>query len=163
MHSEIGVTRLKNELYMRFIEFAPILLKHLRYEELKSRPDCLRNVSLQLSVRQVRAVGMCYPEKRKIVLNQNYFLKNPQYLPYTLYHELVHLFLFDAGRPWGHTKEFYLLMEDFPVHKHPLDPNVHIHEQRAHAGAALKRKKDSEISQLETLSQFIERVFGAQR
>ncbi len=151
---------LLNASHLCFFEFAPRLLRHLTYEELKTKPSVLKNVGVEFSGRMARALGMCYPERRRIALNEPYFLKNPCYLPYTLYHEMVHMFLFDAGRPWGHTREFYSLMEEFPSTKYPADPNVHIHMRQARAGKRQKQARDDEKAQEETLSGFIARVFG---
>ena len=157
---ELARARALNALHQRYFEFAPLLLRHLTYEELKARPNVLKGVGLELSPRMERALGMCYPEKRRIALNEPYFLRNPDYLAYTLYHETVHMFLFDAGRPWGHTREFYALMEEFPRHQHTVDPNVHIHMRSAKAGKRLKRSRDEQKAQEETLSEFVKRMFG---
>jgi SprT-like family len=152
---------LLNTMQLCFFEFAPRLIRHLTYEELKTRPQVLKNVGLDLSTRMARALGMCYPERRRIALNEPYFLKNPRYLPYTLYHEMVHMFLYDAGRPWGHTREFYALMEEFPSEKYPTDPNVHIHGRQARSGKRQKQQKDEVKAQEETMTAFIARVFGS--
>jgi|GEM_PF-4010316 len=157
---ELAHARTLNALYQRFFEFAPTLLRHLTYDELKTRPQVLRSVGLELSPRMERALGMCYPEKRRIALNGPYFIRNPDYLAYTLYHEMVHMFLYDAGRPWGHTREFYALMEEFPRTQHKIDPNVHIHMRSARAGKRLKTSRDEQKAQEETLSDFVKRMFG---
>jgi predicted SprT family Zn-dependent metalloprotease len=149
-----------NELYLRYFEFAPKMLKRMTYEQLKANPYCLKKVELLTSTRLNTAIGMCYPTKRRIVVNENYFLTWPSYLPYTLYHEMVHLFLYDIQQPWGHTKEFYAIMEDFPSHIYPIDPNVHIHERHAKAGRKLKNQRSMEVAAQESLSQYVERVFG---
>ena len=152
---------LRNAMQLCYFEFAPRLVRHLTYDELTSKPGVLKNVGLDLSERMQRALGMCYPERRRIALNEPYFLNNPRYLAYTVYHEMVHMFLYDAGRPWGHTREFYALMEEFPSEKYPPDPNVHIHGRQARAGKRQKQSKDDEKASEETLSSFIARVFGS--
>lgn len=157
---EARLVALKNTSQLCYFEFAPRLLRQLTYEEITTRPHVLKNVGLDFSERMARALGMCYPERRRIALNAPYFHQNPHYLPYTLYHEMVHMFLFDAGRPWGHTREFYALMEEFPASKYPTDPNVHIHMRRAVAGKREKQVRDAQKNQEEALSSFIARVFG---
>ena len=151
---------LRNQMQMRFFEFAPRLARRLTFEELRARPRVLKDVVLDLSSRMGNTLGMCYPERRRIALNEEYFLRDPRYLPFTLHHEMVHMFLWDAGRDWGHTREFYALMEEFPAERYPVDPNVHVHARQARAGARDAREREEERGREETLSAFVARVFG---
>jgi predicted SprT family Zn-dependent metalloprotease len=68
---------------------------------------------------------------REIRINQTYFAADPKLLPYTLFHEMVHLWLYDCGLDPGHTRRFYLKMQDFQRTGLPLDPDVHIHSRIA--------------------------------
>lgn len=151
---------LRNEMQMRFFEFAPRLARRLTLEELRARPRVLKDVDLELSPRMGATLGMCYPERRRIALNEGYFLREPRYLAYTLHHEMVHMFLWDAGRDWGHTREFYALMAEFPADRHPVDLNVHVHARQARAGARDAREREEGLRREETLSAFVARVFG---
>jgi predicted SprT family Zn-dependent metalloprotease len=151
---------LQNELMSTYLAFAPLLLKHRSFEEVQKFPRALRDVDFALSDRMAHTLGMCYAHKRRLVFNENYFSLNPHLLPYTLFHELVHLFLFDLKKPWGHTKEFYALMEEFPHERYSVDTKVHIHMKAAAAGKKLKSSKDAEAKQQEALSQVLSRMFG---
>lgn len=64
-----------------------------------------------------------------IKLNRNYFEEFPSLLPYTLFHELTHVWLYDCGFDPGHTKRFYLKMAEFDKTRLPIDPSVHIHKR----------------------------------
>jgi predicted SprT family Zn-dependent metalloprotease len=152
--------QLRNQMQMRFFDFSPRLTRRLTCEELLANPRALKDVTLNLSPRMGNTLGMCYPERRRIALNEDYFLREPRYLPYTLHHEMVHLFLWDAGRDWGHTREFYALMEEFPADLYPADPNVHVHARQARAGARDARSREEERAREETLTAFVARVFG---
>ncbi len=50
---------------------------------------------------------MAHLFESKITLNSRYFIKDPRLLPYTLFHELVHLWLYDCFLDPGHTWRFY--------------------------------------------------------
>jgi predicted SprT family Zn-dependent metalloprotease len=133
-----------NKLYL---EFAPALLAKRTEREKFEFPDCLRRVEFALSGRMERALGLCYPTKRLIKINSSYFASRLVFLPYTVFHELIHLFLYDLNHPWGHTAEFYALMECFPLEKYMKDPNVHIHEKQEERGKKVKANADSELQQ----------------
>ncbi len=89
---------------------------------------------IKLSGRMRRKLGVADMSKHEIRLNKKYFLKDPKLLPYTLFHEMVHLWLFDCFLDPGHTKRFYLKMKHFEKTGLPLDPNVHLHKRMAPEG-----------------------------
>lgn len=134
---------LKNRAQMLYFELAPILLKQAKPEGDELRKIALKNVVIDFSQRMGSTLGLCYPETRKIHLNFEYFSKKTSYLPYTLYHEMVHQFLFDMKKPWHHTTEFYFLMGLFP-NCYARDPNVHIHMRQAQAGIKKLVKHEAE-------------------
>ena len=145
-----------NKLYL---EFAPLLLAKRSSEQERGSPDCLRKVEFRLSGRMERALGLCYPTKRLIKINVSYFSERVAFLPYTVFHELVHLFLYDLGRPWGHTAEFYSLMECFPVERYMKDPNVHIHEKQEQKGRAVNARHDAEGRQKVAFDEFFMKFY----
>lgn len=67
----------------------------------------------------------------RISLNQNYFTKDPRLLPYTLFHEMVHMWLYDCLLDPGHTVRFYEKMQQFTDTGLPVDQAVHIHRRIA--------------------------------
>ena len=66
-----------------------------------------RNYRIELSGRMKRLYGIAIPSKQVIRLAFS-FLKSGDWegLDRTLKHEMVHCWLYQRGRPWGHTKEF---------------------------------------------------------
>lgn len=134
---------LKNRAQVYFFEFAPILLRETPSDCEIFRKTALRNVSVEFSERLGDALGICYPEDRVIRLSASYFSRYARLLPYTLYHEMVHQFLFDIKRPWSHNEQFYYLMELFP-RAYEVDRNVHIHMRSAEKGRRIWEKKENE-------------------
>lgn len=61
---------------------------------------------------------------RKIFLNECYFSLYPERLPYTLYHELTHLWLYDSFYDPNHTPRFYKKMREFYRTRYPIDLEV---------------------------------------
>lgn len=92
------------------------------------------NVDIELTTRMRQKLGLAYLFEHKIRLNQAYFAKDPSLLPYTLFHEMTHLWLYDCLLDPGHTRRFYNKMAEFDRTGLPVDPDVHIHTRVAPEG-----------------------------
>lgn len=109
---------------------AMILLKELRgedktkkiVEEIKKRFDKLNtiyfnsqlegNYQIQLSRRMRRTKAAALPEKKVIRLSISYLEKTKdKELDEILAHEMLHCYLYEKHRSWGHTKEFKKLLK----------------------------------------------------
>ena len=53
------------------------------------------------------------PGKRPIIRLSKQLCDHPQQIAATLYHEMVHFWLYTNKRPWGHTKEFKEKLKTF--------------------------------------------------
>lgn len=92
------------------------------------------NVEFIFTTRMKQKLGLAYLFEHKIRLNQTYFAKDPTLLPYTLFHELTHLWLYDCLLDPGHTHRFYKKMTEFSETGLPVDHEVHIHSRVAIEG-----------------------------
>lgn len=92
------------------------------------------NVEIMFTPRMRQKLGLAYLFEHKIRLNQTYFAQDPSLLPYTLFHELTHLWLYDCLLDPGHTQRFYNKMRDFEATGFPIDNEVHIHTRVALEG-----------------------------
>jgi predicted SprT family Zn-dependent metalloprotease len=105
-----------------------------------SQDDRGRNVGLKLgtviefSSRMKNKVGLAVLFENKIRLSLHYFLANPQFLPYTIFHEMTHLWLYHLGFDPGHTRRFYQKMLEFDETGYLIDPEVHVHTRLAAEG-----------------------------
>lgn len=80
--------------------FEKIQLKHFRGE-------LSRDYRLELSRRMKRTQGLSIPSQRVIRLSLPHLKElGWEALEATLRHEMVHCWLFERGRPWGHSPEF---------------------------------------------------------
>lgn len=91
-------------------------------------------VDIDLTARMRQKLGLAYLFEHKIRLNETYFAKDPSLLPYTLFHEMTHLWLYDCLLDPGHTRRFYNKMAEFEQTGLPVDPDVHIHTRVAPEG-----------------------------
>ncbi len=91
-------------------------------------------VEIEFTQRMRQKLGLAYLFEHKIRLNQSYFAKDPSLLPYTLFHEMTHLWLYDCLLDPGHTRRFYNKMHEFESTGLPIDPDVHIHVRVAPEG-----------------------------
>ncbi len=91
-------------------------------------------VEIEFTVRMRQKLGLAYLFEHKIRLNQAYFAGDPSLLPYTLFHEMTHLWLYDCLLDPGHTRRFYNKMSEFEWTGLPVDPDVHIHTRVAPEG-----------------------------
>jgi hypothetical protein len=89
---------------------------------------------IKFTGRMKKKLGLADMSTHEIRLNRTYFLTDPKLLPYTLFHEMVHLWLFDCMYDPGHTKRFYEKMKHFEKTGLPIDKNVHIHRRLASEG-----------------------------
>jgi len=109
---------------------AMIMLKELRGEDktkkivkkIKKRFDKLNttffnrqlegNYQIQLSRRMKTAKAVALPQKKVIRLSISYLEKTEdKELDELLKHEMLHCYLYEKHRPWGHTKEFKNLLK----------------------------------------------------
>jgi predicted SprT family Zn-dependent metalloprotease len=91
-------------------------------------------VEIEFTGRMRQKLGLAYLFEHKIRLNQAYFASDPSLLPYTLFHEMTHLWLYDCLLDPGHTRRFYNKMAEFELTGLPIDPDVHIHSRVAPEG-----------------------------
>jgi predicted SprT family Zn-dependent metalloprotease len=91
-------------------------------------------VDIQLSSRMKSSLGEADLFHGLIRLNSKYFLCNSEMLPYTLFHEMVHLWLYDCERDPAHTRKFYEKMDSFELLGLPIDHKVHIHKRQVNDG-----------------------------
>lgn len=92
------------------------------------------NITLQLSAKMKQKLGLAFLFEHKIRLNLSYFRKDPSLLPYTLFHEMTHMWLYDCMLDPGHTKRFYNKMAEFQETGLAIDPEVHVHRRIAPEG-----------------------------
>jgi predicted SprT family Zn-dependent metalloprotease len=88
-------------------------------------------VVIEMSSRMRWKLGQAELFSHKIKINLNYFMRDPRLLPYSLFHEMVHLWLYDCHLDPGHTKRFYRKMAEFNATGLPVDKDVHIHRRLA--------------------------------
>lgn len=91
----------------------------------------LPGVLIEFNGKMKQKLGLAYLFERKIKLNLNYFARDPRLLPYTLFHELTHVWLYDCLLDPGHTRRFYAKMNEFRSTGLPVDQAVHIHRRLA--------------------------------
>ena len=87
--------------------------------------------SFEFSRRMRLRVGLALLFENKVRLNEAYFAHNPHFLPYTIFHEMTHLWLYHTGHDPGHTRRFYQKMDEFKKTGYLVDPEVHIHTRLA--------------------------------
>ena len=91
-------------------------------------------VDIDLSARMKTRLGEADLFHGMIRLNSSYFMNSPEVLPYTLFHEMIHLWLYDCGRDPAHTRKFYEKMATFDELGLPVDHKVHIHKRQVKEG-----------------------------
>jgi len=82
---------------------------------------------IEFSRKMKQKMGLAYLFEQKIRLNESYFLADPKFLAYTLFHEMTHLWLYNCNLDPGHTERFYGKMQEFTKTGLPIDKEVHIH------------------------------------
>jgi predicted SprT family Zn-dependent metalloprotease len=109
------------DYYVRFMPF------------FRGQPEgsLLPGVQIEFNGRMKQKLGLAYLFERRIKLNLTYFTKDPRLLPYTLFHELTHIWLYDCLLDPGHTRRFYAKMNEFKATGLPVDQDVHIHRKLA--------------------------------
>lgn len=90
---------------------------------------------IEFSKKMRNKVGLAVLFENKIRLSLSYFQQNPQFLPYTIFHEMTHLWLYHSGFDPGHTKRFYEKMAEFQETGYKIDPEVHVHTRLAAEGS----------------------------
>ena len=109
------------DYYLRFLPF------------FRGKPEgsLTPGVVIEFTKKMRLKLGLAYLFEHKIRLNQTYFAEDPALLPYTLFHEMTHLWLYDCMLDPGHTRRFYRKMSEFAQTGLPVDPDVHIHTRVA--------------------------------
>ena len=90
-----------------------------------------RRVTIAFTARMRQKLALAYLFEHRIRLNRVYFAKDPSLLPYTLFHEMTHIWLYDCHLDPGHTRRFYNKMKQFEQTGLPKDPEVYIHTRVA--------------------------------
>ncbi len=88
-------------------------------------------LEIKYSAKMKHKLGLADLFNHNIRLNYNYFRKDPALLPYTLFHEMIHIWLYNCDLDPGHTRRFYFKMKFFEATKLPIDQKVHIHKRVA--------------------------------
>ena len=93
----------------------------------QSSGSILIGTTLEISKKMTSKIGLALLFENKIRLSELYFLDHPYYLPYALFHEMTHLWLYHCGLDPGHNRRFYQKMSEFSETGYLVDPEVHIH------------------------------------
>lgn len=110
--------------YHYYLRFLPLFRKQPE----GSLPD---GVFVEFTTRMKHVLGQANLFENRVRLNERYFAREPALLPYTLFHELIHLWLYNCFLDPGHTERFYRKMDTFRATGLPMDHGVYIH-QRPH-------------------------------
>ncbi len=115
------LTRLSYHYYLKFLLF------------FQSTPLGSLNggIEIILSNKMKRRLGSADLYSRQIHLNARYFNNKPRLLPYTIFHEMNHVWLYDCYKDPSHTRSFYQKMSEFESTGLDVDPDVHIHRRMA--------------------------------
>ena len=120
-----GPSKQQNLSEQEFSSFAyGYYLKFLPYF-----PGIHGGITIELSRRLKRILGSADLKNRVVALNWNYFRNTPHLVPYTIFHELTHLWLYDCNYDPSHTRRFYAKMAEFEETGLPIDNKVHIHRR----------------------------------
>lgn len=90
-----------------------------------------QGTQIELSKKMTSKIGLALLFENKIRLSEAYFMEHPHYLPYALFHEMTHLWLYHCGLDPGHTRRFYRKMQEFVETGYLVDPEVHVHTRLA--------------------------------
>lgn len=82
------------------------------------------SASIEFNKSLGKKLGVTFLFDRIIFLNFNYFRKHPERLPYTLFHEMTHLWLYESFYDPNHTARFYKKMNEFQKTHYPIDSEV---------------------------------------
>ena len=118
----LSSTELQAFAYDYFLRFLPFFRG-------QAEGSISAGTTIELTRRMKQKLGLAFLFEHKIRLNEVYFARDPALLPYTLFHEMIHLWLYDCFTDPGHTKRFYLKMEEFTATGLPIDNTVHIHSR----------------------------------
>ncbi len=132
VNQELSLEHLQSFAYAYYLKFLP-------YFQNQAEGDLKGSVNIEFSHRLKRKLGTADLHDRIITLNQNYFSNTPHLLPYTMFHEIIHIWLYDCDIDPGHTKRFYKKMAEFSETGLPLDTKVHIHIRAIAEGGLMYR------------------------
>ena len=117
-------SELESIAYGYFSEFLP-------YFSAQPEGSLLSGLKIDFSLRMQRKLGLAFLFEHKIRLNHRYFANDPSLMPYTLFHELTHIWLYNCHLDPGHTWRFYQKMQEFNFTGYPIDHEVHLHTRIA--------------------------------
>ena len=117
----IQLTKLAYQYYLKFLVF-------FQNTELGSLNG---GIEIILSNKMKRRLGSADLCSHQIHLNGKYFRSKPKLLPYTIFHEMTHIWLYDCYRDPSHTRTFYKKMSEFDSTGLDIDQDVHIHRRMA--------------------------------
>ena len=120
----LSKTELETFAYDYFLRFLPFFRN-------QSDGSLKVGTTITFNRKMRQRLGLAVLFEHQVRLNEVYFAKQPRLLPYTLFHELTHLWLYDCERDPGHTVGFYRKMQDFLATGLPVDTEVHIHTRKA--------------------------------
>ncbi len=106
-------------------------LRFMRYFRDQPEGQMRHGVAIEFTRKMRQRLGMAVLGEGKIRLNHDYFSMRPAGLPYTLFHEMVHMWLYDCDLDPGHTRRFYQKMMSFLETGLPVDPEVYVHRRLA--------------------------------
>ena len=120
--TSVSLKELEGFSYDYYIKFSPFF---------KNQPQgsIAGNVLILFSSKMRTGLGLADLFTRTIKLNEKYFLQDPTLIPYTLFHELTHIWLYDCYKDPSHTLSFYQKMNEFNSTGLPIDSRVHIHSR----------------------------------
>ncbi len=122
-----GLEQLRTLAYAYYERFLPHFLN-------QPEGSMVEPATIEFSNRMKQKLGLAFLFEHKIRLNLPYFRSDPSLLPYTLFHEMTHLWLYDCLLDPGHTHRFYKKMREFDGTGLPVDPDVHVHSRVAAEG-----------------------------
>jgi predicted SprT family Zn-dependent metalloprotease len=113
----VALLQMAYDYYLRFLPFFTDQIEG----------SLLSGVALDLTKKLKHKLGVAHMFLHKISLNEAYFADDPRLLPYTLFHEMTHLWLYNCLLDPGHTRRFQRKMREFIRTKLPFDQSVHVH------------------------------------
>jgi predicted SprT family Zn-dependent metalloprotease len=128
----LSITFEKEDLELLADYFFELFLPHFKDARLNRLGGA---TTIEFSNKMKNKVGLAVLFENKIRLSMSYFANSPQLLPYTLFHEMTHLWLYHSGFDPGHTKRFYQKMLEFRETGYMIDPEVHVHTRLAGEGS----------------------------
>lgn len=122
--SELTRSDLEALAYHFYLKFLPLFRN-------QAEGSMVPGLAIEFTRKMKQKLGLAFLFEHKVRLNETYFASDPTLLPYTLFHEMIHIWLYNCGFDPGHTRRFYQKMQTFNGTGLPIDPTVHIHSRIA--------------------------------